>query len=97
MGSVILELLGAGGIIMVTAFFVDALEKALGKRGLFGDIGKMMKDAGAGVGKLISGGIPGSKVEPELAEIFKHVEDWEDKFSSALIDKLKSSDDEDKK
>jgi len=88
--DIVMQLLGTGGIVTIVAFLIDALEKALGKNGLFKDVGKMMKEAGTGAGKLISGFIPGSKVESESAELLEHVAKWEDKFTDALIEKLKS-------
>jgi len=97
MVDIILGVLGTGGVIVVIAFFVDALEKALGKTGLFKDIGNMMKDAGVGAGKLISGFIPGSKVEPEVAEWLEHLAGWENRFTDALIEQLKAEDEKEDK
>jgi len=90
--DLLFNVLGAGGTVAVIAFFIDLLEKSLGKQGLFKDIGSMAKDAGTGLGKFISGAIPGSKVEPELEEIFRHVEGWEDKFMENFLDSLNPKD-----
>jgi len=69
-----LNLLGAGGTIALIAFLLDAILRLFNKRGIFEDLGKMAKDTGTGLGKMLAGVIPGKKIEPSIDELLEHLQ-----------------------
>ena len=81
-----LSLLGTGGLVMVIAFLLNTVDKKLTSQGLFADLGDMAEKLGSGLGKAVSGFIPGSKVEPELDDFVEKFQ----KLGNQFVDGFQS-------
>ena len=88
-----LHLLGTSGLVMVIAFLLNTVDKKLTDQGLFADLGDMAEKLGSGLGKAVSGFIPGSKVEPEIDNFVEKFQEVSNQFVDGFQDDLVDEDD----
>jgi len=91
--SILKSAIGQAGLVFIVAELFDIVLKRMGKQGVWEDLGNLLAKAGEGLGKAISGFIPGSQVEPVLGTFLKQLGNMSDEFIDALIKELESKKD----